>query len=1147
MKLFKTNAKRVAVFLLAVLLLCTSGILPAFAASSDDDDKKGNATTSLEEIKSLLTDETYASYLALHADAKDASGDVVINVLDYLEDETTTDIIVLDELGGYKGPVLVTGESGRVSWKIDIPETANYSIEIEYFTKVDAADGDIVIKSKSSSPERMFFVNGKILFEEARSIELSKSWVDAYTLTSDYTLSDGTVLAKDTILRSDDPNFWDVITNEINLKETDKNGVRIFSRDYAAETYDRVPYEERNEMRPTKVEKEEWRTEYLTDSSGYLSGPFKFYFEEGEHVISLDSVREPLAIKSIRLYAHEDPITYEEYLKLHSDKADATAAPVVIQAEYPTGTSSQTIYQIADTTSPITQPSHSSRERLNTIGGTKWQYAGDWITWTVKIEEDGFYDIIPRSIQNFYSGTYVSRQLLVDGELPFEEAARLRFNYSTAWKTDKLNAGVMDENGNIVSYKIFLSKGVHTLTLKVVLGDMGELLSLIEDSLATVNDYRRKLLMVTGPDPDEYRDYAFDKSMPNVLRGFKAQAKLLYDISSQLEQIIGAKGDHTVILDKTAWILETMGTKPTKIASLMDDLKDQIGSLGTWLMNTQNQPLLIDYISIQAPSAEQPAADANFFQAAWAEIQKFIVSFFADYNTVGAKTKNEYTEANSIDVWITTGRDNAKIIRTMINDHFITDTNIPTNLKLVAAGTLLPATLAGTGPDISLGSASSDAINYAIRSAVLPLNQFDDLEALDKIIYGDNIPTDGSYFSPDSFSEVMNRFSPSASVPLTLYGQTYGIPENQSFPMLFYRKDIFVELGIEVPRTWDEFYQAIYKLQANQLDIGFPTGVGGSTIWMYQLGETMYKMGNYEEYTAKLLKLYPEETVKEMLKAQNVANAENLSYMDGLVALNKFYKNKDGEYIPNTDGMEINLDSDTALACFKSVCELFTMWQFPAAYDFANRFRTGEMPMAIADYTAYNQLVVFAPEIKGLWEFTTLPGHVVDDKGNISFSSVPTVSCSIMMRGVEHAGASEQENALRKKNAWAFMSWWSDSEAQSKYATEMEALLGPSAKQATANLEALYSMPWSTAEYENLRTQFDNLVATPEFPGSYILGRYTNFAFLAVYNDGDEPVDSLQSYIEDINKELSRKRKEFGLPVAEDFKNVVLTEEGGTN
>ena len=49
-------------------------------------------------------------------------------------------------------------------------------------------------------------------------------------------------------------------------------------------------------------------------------------------------------------------------------------------------------------------------------------------------------------------------------------------------------------------------------------------------------------------------------------------------------------------------------------------------------------------------------------------------------------------------------------------------------------------------------------------------------------------------------------------------------------------------------------------------------------------------MGNYEEYAEKLLKMYPEETVREMLKAEKIANAENLSYMDGLVALNKFYK-----------------------------------------------------------------------------------------------------------------------------------------------------------------------------------------------------------------------------------------------------------------
>ena len=42
--------------------------------------------------------------------------------------------------------------------------------------------------------------------------------------------------------------------------------------------------------------------------------------------------------------------------------------------------------------------------------------------------------------------------------------------------------------------------------------------------------------------------------------------------------------------------------------------------------------------------------------------------------------------------------------------------------------------------------------------------------------------------------------------------------------------------------------------------------------------------------------------------------------------------------------------------------------------DFPNRFRTGEMPIGIVDYTTYNMLTVMAPEIKGLWDFTMVPG-----------------------------------------------------------------------------------------------------------------------------------------------------------------------------
>jgi hypothetical protein len=123
-------------------------------------------------------------------------------------------------------------------------------------------------------------------------------------------------------------------------------------------------------------------------------------------------------------------------------------------------------------------------------------------------------------------------------------------------------------------------------------------------------------------------------------------------------------------------------------------------------------------------------------------------------------------------------------------------------------------------------------------------------------------------------------------------------------------------------------------------------------------------------------------------------------------------------------------------------------------------------------------------------------------------------------------------------SAWIFMQWWTSAEIQSAYANEMEALLGPSAKQATANLEALSLMSWSKDEYDNLMAQFNAVQCTPEYPGSYIIGRYTNFAFLDVYNKKAEPVSKMLSYIVPINKELTRKREEFGLVTQDTFDKI---------
>ena len=222
----------------------------------------------------------------------------------------------------------------------------------------------------------------------------------------------------------------------------------------------------------------------------------------------------------------------------------------------------------------------------------------------------------------------------------------------------------------------------------------------------------------------------------------------------------------------------------------------------------------------------------------------------------------------------------------------------------------------------------------------------------------------------------------------------------------------------------------------------------------------------------------------------------------------------------------IALEKDVNLEAFEYLCSFFEQYRFPVTYDFANRFRSGEIPIGIMDYGTYTQLSVYATEIKGLWQFVPLPAYVdYDADGNEIWrnnDSVSGVSAIIMVRN-------EERTEDKTKQAWEFMKWFVSAETQTNYANELTALLGSVSKHQTANVEALESLPWTTAEKNNLMAQFANLAAVPEYPGSYIISRYVNFAFLAVYNDNADAADSLQSYVIEINKELTRKRQEFGM------------------
>ena len=963
-------SKLMAVLLVCLMLLGDCALIGVQAKVESVDGSDSLVRTSLSEIEKLLTSVSYSNYLRDYWNVKDATQEIVIDLSADLSEDSTATVDMRDSYENSEGPVLLMGDDGRLVFNIDVPETAMYSVYIEYWTgniEVLAEDGSVAAVGKSADIERVIYFDDAVSYKETRSISFTRAWKDVYTKIEDNKKS-----------------YFDSVSDYFLNFVCDQNNMFADS--------DRLfPYDSNgNEAKPTKEIHGMWTSSYVYDTSGYsyitdfkktdsgelepaneddpyYYGPLKYYLTEGAHTFNLEAITEPMAIKKIVIKAAEKTLSYSDYIAKHEAAGvkDYTGEALKIQAEYPVLTSDRTLYQINDRKSSITEPQDSTLIRYNSIGSNKWQYVGQWIEYTVDVKESGFYNIIPRSKQEDVMGSFVSRMILIDGKLPFEEANDLRFNYSTTWKTDSLNDG---EN----NFKFYLEKGIRTIRFQVVLGDMSGVLGRVSDSLSNLNEYYKKILMITGAEPDDNRDYKFHKLIPDVIRGLSTEAANLNQIANDIIAISGSAGDQTGTLLKVAVIVERMGSDPTQIAGYMDTLKEYTATLGTWLSDNTSQPLLLDYISIQAVDAAAPKAEAGFFASMWAEILKFIGSFSADYNSIGSLIERDYSSEElqkcAIDVWTASSREDATIIRNLVDDSFNELYNIPVNVKLVIASTLLPATLARTGPDVYMGAGQSDPVNYAIRSAVYSLNSdahgynFNDLSRWeDHPVYGaliDDIAT---------FDEVTERFAPAAMVPFTLYGEAYGIADTMSFSMMFYRKDLFVELGLEVPNTWDDFYDLIYTMQSNSLDIGFPQGTGGSFIWAYQQNDDLFVTYTDEEYDYYLDQLLTQYS------------------MDELEEMGWVYTDSEGNVRPKIDGMEINIGSNTMLETFKKVCELFTDYDFPYSYSIATRFRQGIMPLAIADYTStYNTMVIFAPEIAGLWEFTPLPGTYDPDTETIN-------------------------------------------------------------------------------------------------------------------------------------------------------------------
>lgn len=798
-----------------------------------------------------------------------------------------------------------------------------------------------------------------------------------------------------------------------------------------------------NDIRPGQISTPCWQEIPLEDIDGLFNEPLEFYMEAGEHTITFESEKAEFAVKSFTFYQYEAPAAYTA--PSDSDLTQAQGQKITLEGETAAYKSSRTLYPTSDKSSYLTSSANGSsptKTRYNTIGSGSWTQSTQTVTWEFNVDKAGYYKIGIRGRQDQMRGMYSNRRLYVNGEVPCLEANQIKFYYDTDWSITTPKS----ENGDDLYF--YLQAGTNTISLEAVPGEIGEIMGNLDELVYNINSYYRQIRQITGPDPDEYNNYMIDTAIPSIVPDFKEYAKTLRDKKAEIEKLSGSGGTEAETLEKMAIVLDKCIKKPDLIPEMMSQIKDNITSVSSFVNQYREQPLEVDMIEVATSDQDFTSCDKSFFGSLGFGFKGFIGSFFEDYNALSDE------DESAMECWVMLGRDNAEALQQLISSEYNPTAKTKINLKLVQGG-IVEATFAGKGPDLALFMGGDFPIQLAARGVLTDLTTFSD------------------------FDEVKTRFADDATVLYQYNGGTYGLPCDQTFPMLFYRSDILSEYGIDPAtdlNTWDGLLNCLPTLQRNYLEVGLILPVMTST------GGTTQVSAITE----------PGNTFAMLLLQQGL----------------NYY---------NEEQTKTTFDTQEAVNAFDTWTKFYTTYSFQQTYDAFTRFRTGDMPVVIQNYTFYNQLSVAAPEIKGCWGFQPVPGTVQED-GTINHAANSNGSGAIIF-----TKAADQEGA------WDFIKWFTSTDAQVKYGNNIESILGTMGRYATANEEALQQLSWTTSEVNLLLDQLNSQVEIPIIPASYGVTRNVMNAFRAVVNDYDNARDTLFWYNKDINDEITRKLEDLGL------------------
>ncbi|GIP31888.1 ABC transporter substrate-binding protein [Paenibacillus sp. J2TS4] len=654
-------------------------------------------------------------------------------------------------IGGSPEPVLIWHEeTAWIEWTAEIEKRGFYQIEVTYYP----------IEGKRSTIDRSLKMDRQFPFNEAQRLSFYRFWQDA--------------------------------AEPVRNRKGD-------------------------DVRPRQIEAPHWETVRLSDNEGKHSEPFRFYLEPGKHTLRMEMIKEPIALSQISLIPPEDPPEYADIKRQYEAKGYSRTenVEIKIQAEQARYKTDPTIRRETNS-DPLAEPAAEGNIRLNVIGDYRWRKGGQSIAWSFTVPQSGLYKIGIKAGQWWGDGLPGYRKIELDGRVPFQELAEFAFPYDKHWRIERLGDGEED-------YLFFLEEGEHTIRMTVQLGPYREVLQSLMETIRQISDLNRKIILVTGTKPDLNYRYDLDRRIPNLLDDLSAITEQLRFQVNEIQQLSGKNPAIVQSLKMIEDQFERMIRNPDSIPAQLEDMTNSQAQLGNWLLSLKEAPLVVDYLIIASSDTAWPKAMSNVFQRSLSTFQNFLNSFTKDYNSIGDAfaVGEEGEDTVVIDVWVGNGREWAELIKDLADEAFTPETGISVNMNTIPAGqlavggvnTLLLAASSGKAPDVAVSVDGLLPVEFAIRDAVVNLNQFADYE------------------------EVSQWFLPGALIPFHYNGGDYALPETQDFNILIFRKDILAELNLGIPDTWEDLYQILPILQRNGMNAYVPPVIDP---FLYQHGGNFY-------------------------------------------------------------------------------------------------------------------------------------------------------------------------------------------------------------------------------------------------------------------------------------------------------------------